>query len=534
MRNSKTTARRILASVVEHLELRQVLAAVEPTAYEVFMVELINRARANPGAEATRFNIDLNEGLSAGTITDTARQPLAVNQYLTDAARGHAIWSQQNSTFSHTGNAGSSPTQRIIAAGYVAGNSWGSGENMGLTVSSTLGDLTTRVENHHRSLFIDEGIVGRGHRTNLLASQMKEVGSGVATGPYTYNNTSYSGFVSVQDFAWRTGNPYLVGVVYNESVRVDNFYTPGEGLGGVTVTATDTTTNATFTTTSSTAGDYRLQLPAGTYKVEASGGTLGGIVRYNNVTIAGENVKRDFTALQATPAPNFSVVIDGVLNVNGTTSPDNISITINGNSVIAQLNDDTQTFALSSVRAYVVYGDAGNDTITAGPDLLSVSLQGEAGNDVLTGSDNGDVITGGDGNDYIDARGGDDNVRGNLGADTITGGAGKNALYGDEDNDRINGSGGRDYISGGSGEDRLYGRAGNDTLEGGANVDRLWGDDGDDMLTGGTSADKLFGGNGNDSLIGQAGADLADGGIGTDEATVDSSDYQSISIEVLK
>ncbi len=59
----------------------------QPTAHEQYFLELVNRARANPGAEAARLGIDLNQGLTAGTIADIAKQPLAMNQLLTTAHR---------------------------------------------------------------------------------------------------------------------------------------------------------------------------------------------------------------------------------------------------------------------------------------------------------------------------------------------------------------------------------------------------------------------------------------------------------------
>ena len=104
---------------VEALEARQVFAAVFPTDVEQYLVELINRARANPAAEAARFGIDLNEGLPAGTISTAPKPPLAVNPFLTDAARGHSQWMLDHDVFSHTGAGGSTPTQRMQAAGYV-------------------------------------------------------------------------------------------------------------------------------------------------------------------------------------------------------------------------------------------------------------------------------------------------------------------------------------------------------------------------------------------------------------------------------
>ncbi|MCZ7599534.1 MAG: hypothetical protein M5U09_19860 [Gammaproteobacteria bacterium] len=43
----------------------------DPSAIEQLMIELINRARSDPGAEAARFEIDLNDDLDPGTIADT-------------------------------------------------------------------------------------------------------------------------------------------------------------------------------------------------------------------------------------------------------------------------------------------------------------------------------------------------------------------------------------------------------------------------------------------------------------------------------
>src|SRR5687767_10501834 len=65
--------------LLEQLETRSMLSASYPTAFEQYVIELINRARANPSAEAKRYGIDLNEGLAGGTISSGARQPLAIN-----------------------------------------------------------------------------------------------------------------------------------------------------------------------------------------------------------------------------------------------------------------------------------------------------------------------------------------------------------------------------------------------------------------------------------------------------------------------
>ena len=94
---------------------------------EQLMIELINRARANPTAEAALHGIDLNEGLAAGTISTAAKQPLAPHQSLTDAAGDHADDMLARDYFSHTTlGTNEDPDDRAMAAGYPGG----AGENI--------------------------------------------------------------------------------------------------------------------------------------------------------------------------------------------------------------------------------------------------------------------------------------------------------------------------------------------------------------------------------------------------------------------
>src|SRR4051812_34143370 len=166
--------RRAAVLPVELLEPRRLFTAVAPSDLEQYIVELINRARANPAAEAARFGIDLNEGLPAGTISTAAKQPLAINRYLTDGARTHSQWMIDTDTFSHTGSGGSQPDGRMSAAGYSFVSPWNWGENVawrsffgGLPTNALLAQL-------HQDLFVDTGITDRGHRTNLLSPDFRE------------------------------------------------------------------------------------------------------------------------------------------------------------------------------------------------------------------------------------------------------------------------------------------------------------------------------------------------------------------------
>ena len=283
------------------LEERIVLA-VSP--YEQLFLELINRARANPTAEATRFGISLNEGLSAGTIPTTAVQPLAINNSLQNAIQGHLQDLINNDIFSHTGSNGSTIQSRINAAGYT---NWTTiGENLVYRASTVAMDVEAAVIQEHRDLFVDTGITGRGHRLNILNPNFKETGSGVRTGEFNGMNSVFAG----NDFGARSGNSFLTGVVINDQVSANNFYNIGEGLSGVTIVVKSGTATVA-STTSSTAGGYQIQVPAGTYQVTFSAaGWTTPITK--SFTIGTQNVKvdantrTDFATQPPTPSVSFS------------------------------------------------------------------------------------------------------------------------------------------------------------------------------------------------------------------------------------
>ncbi len=151
---------------VERLEQRHMLSTAYPTDLEQYVVELINRARANPAAEAARFGIDLNEGLPAGTLSTSARQPLAINPLLLDAARKHSQWMIDKDTFSHSGSGGSDPGKRIRDAGYNLVAPWTWGENIALS-SGSIRDIEKAFMHSPE------------HRANILDPCFKHVAIGV-------------------------------------------------------------------------------------------------------------------------------------------------------------------------------------------------------------------------------------------------------------------------------------------------------------------------------------------------------------------
>jgi len=302
-----------------------VLAQTTPTNYEQYQLELLNRARANPNAEVTRLSgmtwgdnpslvpgtmypepqtPDLNEGLPAGTISAIAKPPLAFNLNLQTAARNYSQTLIANNAFTHTYN-GTDPGSRMTAAGYSFTGAYGYGENLAVSASSSssFGISTSVCDQQHDSLFIDNNTTGRGHRINMMDASYREVGLGLAQGSnYTFlgPSTPYA-VISTYDFAYSgtDANPFLTGVVYNDNVVHDSFYTPGEGIGNVTITATPTGGGSAYSTTTWSSGGYSLELPPGNYNVTATDPGVYLPVNLGTVTIGSSNVKMD--AVNLTP-----------------------------------------------------------------------------------------------------------------------------------------------------------------------------------------------------------------------------------------
>lgn len=262
----------------------------QPTAYEQLLLELLNRARADPGAEATRRSIDLNQGLSPGTISNTPKQPLAMHRFLVDAARDHSQWMLDTDTFSHTGEGGSTIGQRIVAAGYALTGSWTWGENISWGGASGSFDSTQFTLARHTNLFRSSG-----HRVNMMNDDFEEVGMGVKEGIFD----GWNALMATQKFgrSGATPSPFLVGAAYYD-FDGDGIYSVGEAIGGVTVTI-DAGTHYTET---AQAGGYTLPMPssAGTRTVVFSG---TGFSYSTNISFPdSRNVKVDFVPAYMPPS----------------------------------------------------------------------------------------------------------------------------------------------------------------------------------------------------------------------------------------
>ncbi len=425
------------------------------TANEQFMLELVNRARMDPTAEAKRLGIDLNQGLASGTISAATKAPLAANALLTDSALAHSRWMLNTDTFSHTGNNGSTPTDRMLDAGYALSGSWRTGENISFTGTTGTIDLTAAIASQHEGLFLSAG-----HRANILGADFREIGIGQAAGVFTQSGTNYNASMVTQDFA-KTGTAiFLTGVVYNDTSG-DDFYSVGEGKGGVAVAVGSTAT------TTQAAGGYRIAASTGTRDVSLDGVKL-------KATILSENAKIDL--------------------VDGHSIESSVSLQLVSGATSAKLLGLNALSLKGAAEAEVLYGNAAGNAISGGngSDRLygltgNDRLSGDGGNDVLTGGAGGDRLTGGEGTDTASYAGASKGVTASLAdisrntndakgdiyasIEGLTGSSHADGLYGNGRANTLSGGSGDDILSSGSGNDRLYGALGADDLVGGSGAD---------------------------------------------------------------
>jgi Ca2+-binding RTX toxin-like protein len=242
-----------------------------------------------------------------------------------------------------------------------------------------------------------------------------------------------------------------------------------------------------------------------------------------------------------------------------------------------------QTVLADGTFTVVLNGGDGNDSLTVrakSTEIASAMLNGEGGDDVLTGADTNDLLSGGDGNDRLAGAKGTDLMIGGAGNDTLAwnNGDGSDRINGEAGNDttevngsanlgdvftlapepggvkfqrtnlvpftldtaterfQVNGLGGNDSLTaadgvgaltllsvdGGAGDDSISGSDGPDLLFGGEGNDVLDGRGGDDRIVGDRGNDSIMGGSGDDTLVWNDGdaTDVMDGGDGHDDVEV--------------
>ena len=431
------------------------------TSAEQYLLELINRARLDPVAEAERYDLSLNDNLASGTISGEALQVLAPNASLEDAATAHSEWMLRNDTFSHTGNNGSSAGDRMAASGYDFTGTWTWRENLAW-IGSTAGiNQAQAIEQHYEGLYRSSG-----HRANTFAEGISEIGIGQVVGDFTQGGRSYNSSMLTENFAASGDSTFVTGVAYNDTDG-NSFYSIGEGQSDVWFEIND------GTTATASAGGY-------TYDV-GQAGNADVSIGTGNTTLA--NVTIDMS--------DGNAKLDVVTGANGQIRLElSADTTLNSGVTDATLLGSADLNLSGSNAHNELIGNRGDNALSGlgGRD----DMWGQAGNDVMDGGGANDRLFGGEGHDFLMGRAGDDR---------LWGGNGRDRMWGGDQDDMLDGQGGNDYMDGGQGFDDLMGRAGEDTLLGGAGRDRLWGGDGDDRLDGQAGNDRMDGGRGADTFI---------------------------------
>jgi hypothetical protein len=292
---------------VEPLEPRRLLA-VTMSPQEQLLLELVNRARASPEAEAGRFGIELNQEVDPEElISSTPKQPLAPHQALIDAAGLHSQDMLDREFFGHETPEGETPSDRARAAGYPAG----AGENIAWFGTSQPINRNLEVYERHEQLFLSTG-----HRVNMLRDSWREIGPGVRYGEFDGLQAIMVGTL----FGNRGGQFFITGVAFTDRIQPNNFYEIGEELGNVTVTAVHNGTGAAYSDRTGPSGGYGIQVPAGTYTVTASGGSLRNEITVTTVRVDGANRKLDFN-LRDMPTGSLSGVAFQDLDGDGVRGP---------------------------------------------------------------------------------------------------------------------------------------------------------------------------------------------------------------------
>ena len=195
------------------------------------------------------------------------------------------------------------------------------------------------------------------------------------------------------------------------------------------------------------------------------------------------------------------------LVIVGQTTADAIGLGTGGISL--DVGGTPDITGVDTVESVTIRAGGGDDTVSGKEggglgDIFAVALtiDGETGNDALTGGSGNDGIAGGDGNDTLKGATGGDTFDGGAGDDVVSGGAADDAVVGGAGNDRLAGGDDIDTVDGGAGKDTMTGGEGADTVNGGDGDDLLKGGGGDDDVNGEAGRDELAGGPGNDRCLG--------------------------------
>jgi hypothetical protein len=448
--------------------------AGERSVGEQYLLELINRARLDPGLEFERLVSEYGYYRPDWTPPTGERQPLAWNATLSDVARQQSQhwlgWQDPDFRWDGAGPV----ADRVAGSGYPA--------EPGTPVVEAYGAMS--------SLYLYEPVysLGSSYRSNFsyeptnwptLVPEAREAGVAV-----DFRNWKLDSEVvlihwrgdDAHDLGWSVvsatpadDTPFLTGVVYDDRDG-DRFYTPGEGIQGATVTVAGGGSAAT-----GTAGGYELRVAPGPRDVAVDLGDGSPAMRLR-IDVGDANVKLDALGPGRVATSGDATLLSGVAELR---------LLGRGHDATGGSGDE------------LLIGNRGDNR-----------LDGGDGGDVLNGGGGDDVLVGGSGDDFIVVDGGDAVVEERSGGrDTVrvvagsfflpehaedlqlggtaadgTGNGEANSIRGNALGNALSGLGGDDRIAGGGGDDRIDGGAGSDLLAGGAGADAFVFAPGDRLL----------------------------------------------------
>lgn len=122
-------------------------------------------------------------------------EPLQLITLLNDAAETHSAWMLETNVFSHSGDDGSSPTDRMEDAGYSFEGASLALENIGWQSARGEEGFVDDVTQVHASLMNSPG-----HRANILNPDAEDIGIGIETGTFSSGNGDFEAVMVTQVF----------------------------------------------------------------------------------------------------------------------------------------------------------------------------------------------------------------------------------------------------------------------------------------------------------------------------------------------
>lgn len=369
-----------------------------PTAEEQYLLELVNRARANPAAEGLfladsrdptsefaigYFKVNLAR-LKSDFASYAPRPPLAFNPALLVSSKRQSRDMAIHNFQDHTGSDGSTLGSRAADAGIATS---ALGENIYSSLVPTI--LFAHVGLNTDWGFGEFGVqTGVGHRQNIMGTgvvDFREIGIGIVLRSGA-DAVKFGKLSVTQDFGTRFGSPsLLVGVAYYD-VNLNGICDPGEGLPGIRVQPA----TGSFHAITSTSGGYAIpfSVAPGISSVVFSGGGLKAPITMG-FTMSGENVKTD---LRITSGGAFVALkpLDSIASERGKVAEGDASFRIArvgpiGNSLEVGIEtsilgglgvaspDDYKLTAVSPAKIKTIA--AGNFTVTLAPNQSFADIQ---------------------------------------------------------------------------------------------------------------------------------------------------------------